>query len=755
MRRPRLGVGSIWRRVGGLVGIRFGRRETGGGVTDAGGDEMWRAARVSRMAWVMVVGITVVMVGVLAQVGRLQGAVDDRLARAAGARVVARPVMSMRGDVLDRRGRLLATSRPAYRVIVDPLVFPGVGTSEWPAPTLDEAILRLAEAMGAPADQVGERVLWAKGVNSTRVAQEALETRSKEAMRRELIEVVSTRVFGVGRRGEDAVGAEDDGFAIDDGDEEVVKRPIRYLRVGGILDDDAVARVRGLRRSDGERRGIVGVHLERVPVRQTPGMEAAAIVGKVSAEHTGILGAERLLDAHLRGRDGRITYIRDAWGRPLWIEVDQITPEARGGDGRLSIDLEIQRIVREELWRGIVEADAAGGRAVVVDPHTGEVLAMVDLVREVAGLEVYPWIAKGLRGTSADRAPELFQARYRTIAPPAWGATGEWILEPALARNRCVEDVYEPGSTFKSFVWATIVDLGKAKPEEVFDTGGGTWRTSYGRIIKDVTKRRTMTWSQVLVYSSNIGMTQGVERLTHRQLHDAVRGLGFGSRTEIGLPGETAGIVTTMRAWSRYTQTSVSFGHEVAVTPVQMARAFCVFAREGDLAGTLPALTVVAREGMGVVGGRGALARPTIVHRTMSPATAVLTRRVLAEVMVGVDEKLARRDPPEKGWRYSMFGKSGTAMIPLGKPPEGMVRPSGTRGYYEGQYNSSFIAGAPLERPRVVMLVVIDDPGPAQVRSRRHYGSDVAAPVVRRSVERILPYLGVQPDGGAERMAGR
>lgn len=684
------------------------------------------------IASAMVVVMVSAMFGLVAQVARLQASPDDRLVRAAGARVVTRPVDSMRGDVVDRRGRLLATSRPAYRVIVDPLVFPGEEVrGKPPPPTLDQAIVRLADAMGESPELVGERVLWAKAVNAERFTPEPQTIRSRREIRDHLIDVVKRR-FALTPSADLESPSHTPAGAERDADPKP-KPPIRYLRIGGVLPDENVAKVRAA--------SLAGVWLERVPVRQYPGEDAGPIIGKVNHEHTGVMGAERLLDGALRGRDGRITYIRDAWGRPLWIEVDQITPEERGRDARLSIDLELQRIVREELWRGVEEADAVGGRAIVVDPHTGEILAMIDFVRDIPDLAEYPWTPKHLRRTHADRPPDLFAARYRTIS--SHGAArhaadpGSSSKDPALARNRCVEDVYEPGSTFKSFVWAVVTDLGRAKPDEVFETGGGSWRTSYGRVVRDVVKRRSLTWSEILVRSSNIGMTQGAERLTARELHDAVRGFGFGSRTRVGLGGETAGIVTSLRAWNKYTHTSVAFGHEVAVTPVQMARAFCVFARDGELAGTLPTLTLQARD--------QAPHAPTIVHRTVSPASALLTREVLSHVIDGIDEKLARRNPPEKNWRYTMFGKSGTAEIPLGKPPEGFVKPFGAKGYYEGQYYSSFIAGAPLHDPRIVMLVVIEDPAPDLVRQRKHYGSDVAAPVIRRSLERILPYMGVPP----------
>jgi len=107
-------------------------------------------------------------------------------------------------------------------------------------------------------------------------------------------------------------------------------------------------------------------------------------------------------------------------------------------------------------------------------------------------------------------------------------------------------------------------------------------------------------------------------------------------------------------------------------------------------------------------------------------------------------------DPPESGWRYQMFGKSGTAEIPLGKAPEGKRRPRGSTGYFDNQYNSSFVAGAPLERPRLLVVVVIDDPGPELVHIRHHYGSWVAGPVARRVLERSLTYLGAQPDVAPE-----
>lgn len=245
-----------------------------------------------------------------------------------------------------------------------------------------------------------------------------------------------------------------------------------------------------------------------------------------------------------------------------------------------------------------------------------------------------------------------------------------------------------------------------------------------------------MTWSDVLMNSSNIGMSKGGERLTHDQLSAAVRRFGFGSRTNVGLQGETAGLVTPRKSWSKYTQTSVCFGQEIAVTPVQMARAFCVFARNDDLAGTLPQARLTGTDD----------GTPPMLHRVLKPEVCSIVRTILHEIAASMEAKMAaNREHPETGWRYGIFGKSGTAEIPLGKAPKGKRRPPGNKGYYERQYNASFIAAGPIARPRLVVIVVIDDPGPERVRSNTYYGALTAGPVVRRVMERSLSYLGVPP----------
>jgi len=510
-------------------------------------------------------------------------------------------------------------------------------------------------------------------------------------------------------------------------DSELDAKPVlaRYVPIGGVLEDERLDVVRALK--------IPGVHLEARQVRTMNADDiAGSLVGKVGFGDKGLMASEKLLDSPLRARSGSFTYTADVKGNPLWVEPNAYTPPVRGKDIALSIDLEVQRIVEEELDRGVVEADAAGGRAVMMDPATGEILAMVDIMRDVPGVRDYDW-----KTPLRKDEPPVPGQRWRIIREDAPRATN-----PALGRNRCVEDVYEPGSTFKAFMWAAVTELQLAKPKEVMNTYGGTYKVPYGaRWVRDVHGHATQTWQEVLVNSSNIGMTIGCARMSFQQHFDAIRKFGFGSRPHTGLPGETAGIVTPLKDWTNWTQTSCSYGYQVGVTPVQVARAFCAFSRTGEENGVVPPARFLAESN-----GLPTDDRP---RRAVPRWTADITRETLRGVTASLDRKLASKQVPEKGWKYELYGKSGTAQAPVGQAPmdengNRLKLPKGGDGYFP-QYNASFVAGGPVEAPRLVMIVVIDDPGPDLVRRKEHRGASVAGPVVRRAMERALTYLGVPP----------
>ncbi len=672
--------------------------------------------------WVGVL-VSVCFAAVLVRVVQLQIVPSDRLAIYAVDRVASRPVEGYRGEILDRRGRLLSTSRLGYRVFIDP--------ERVDREHVDDLIVRLSNATGVAAEDIGPRVLRTLSVNDDRRA--GLPSSSTESLAP--LDELRRMLFGSADTDRGSDGPEDVDFGGTEGEErdDAAAKPlplIRYLPVGRVLTERQAAMVRAIE--------LPGIHLERTPVREYPSGElVASLLGKVGFENHGLMGAELTLDEALQASNGTARYVRDASGRPLWIERGQWLPATHGEPQRLSIDLELQRIAHEELWRGMEDADAAGGRLVMLDPRTGEVLAMLDLYRDVGELPEFPWIDADPEPGAP--VPPPFDprdpTRYRALA-----ADPAREIHPALGRNRCVEDIYEPGSTFKPFVWSLVLESGVTTPDEIFDTEGGRWRNKFGRRFEDVTRRDEMTWTEVLVNSSNIGMVKGSSRMPAERLRSGLLRFGFGERTGLPLPGESGGRVTSVKNWTHWTQESVASGYEIAVTPVQLARAYCALARTGTLAGTVPTIRLLAVE--------PGLANADAIVRALPADLVARTRQALRRVAAKVEEKMAKSlDPPEDGWRYQMWGKSGTANIALGAPPEGKRRPRGLKNaYFQRQYNSSFVAGAPLEEPRLLVVVVIDDPGPEAIRIRHHYGSWVAGPIARRVLERSLTYLGVAPD---------
>lgn len=614
----------------------------GQGVGGGGG----RLARVDGWAAALCIGLTLALAVVVGRVAQLQVAPSDELAQFVDSRTSLQLHSAPRGDIVDRRGRVLAATWFGYRVIID--------ARDFEAPH-GPKLMEIARAAGLDENEIGRR--GAEGL---------ARSREREAQ----------------------------GLS-----------PARYIPITDTIGEHAAASIRDL--------GYKGVFLEDRPVReQIAPTLAASIVGKVGFEDEGMTGAEMRFDEALRPEAGSIRYVRDHMSRPMWVDAKGLTAPTRGDNIRLSMDLTLQQIAQEELERGIEHADASGGRCLIIDPATGEILAMVQHSRDLPGLVDF----------DPKRIAERGRVRYRVVPRQPAG-------EPSLVRNRCVEDVYEPGSAFKPFVWSVITERGLCKPDEVFQTHWGEWKVpNIKRVLHDVAEAETMSWKEVLLYSSNIGMAQGALRMQRKDLRNAVLRFGFGSTTRIGLEGETAGLVTTMKDWSDYTQTSVCMGQEVGVTAVQLARAFCVFARNGDLAGTLPSLRLTALP----TGEATQQVRDVIIK----PETALLTREVLGGVAERMRERFRQLFPDEPDGEYTLFGKSGTAEV---------AAPKG-KGYLDNQYISTFVGGAPLEAPRIVVLVAIEDPGPKRIAIKAHYGSAAAGPVVLRITDRALEYLGIPPD---------
>ncbi|MFT5422706.1 MAG: cell division protein FtsI (penicillin-binding protein 3) [Phycisphaerales bacterium] len=684
--------------------------------------------RADRFGFLLGLGTTVLLLLLVGRVAQLQIAPSQQLREHVQLRESGRRVDAPRGDIIDRLGRVLATSRWVYRVVIDPTMLPDPP---------HEAILSLADTIGISPEVVGERVIAKLIENDERRGfRAAMGLDSDSNTNQEAPLDLLRRRIGLA----DSADASPTGPIQTD-----VPRLHRYVVIGPDLEGPHADRVRAL--------GIQGVSLERRESREYPGGDlVASIVGKAGVDNLAVasdgwLGAEKHFDPRLGGEAGVIRYARDARGRPLWVEQGSWIDSVPGQSLRLSVDLELQRIAVEELTKGIEAADAAGGRLVMADPETGEILAMVDLYREVPDAVEFPFIYKDKEtgewikplGDLPDDPRD--RPRYRVLRPDPGR-----LVHPALGRNRCVEDVYEPGSTFKPFIWSEAKRLGLLPDDEVLRQKYNHYYTPYGRILRDVSFRPELTWDQVLKLSSNIGMAQAAERLSWSQSQDIIRRMGFGRKTNIGLPGESGGIVTSAKNWTKYSQTSTAIGQEIAVTPVQMVRAYCALARQGDLKGTLPELRLTAAGGVGGEDDRtGLTGGPQIIRQVIEPWVVDRVRPSLEGVVERMDANRLRSFENQEPATYNMFGKSGTADIPCSAPP-GARRPSNAGGYYENQYNSSFVGAAPTSAPRLVVIVVIDDPGPRKVRVKQQYGSWVAGPVVRSVMERSLRYLGVPPD---------
>lgn len=552
------------------------------------------ATRVLVVGRIMIGLISLVLLALIGRVIVLQTTPPAPIAELIGSQFSRTPLPARRGALVDVRGRLIAATRVAHTLFVDPALIEDPGT-------------------------FSEYVGYSLNYDPASVEQ-------KIAMRPDS----------------------------------------RFVVIDPRLSDERLARLGSF--------SLSGLATAPRLVRDYPqGPLAAHVIGFVGADNIGLEGLERTLDPQLRGSDGQIRYLRDARCRPLWVEPRDYHPNADGQNVRLTLDLAIQQIVEEELAATVAQFRASGGQVIVLRPATGEILAM---------------------------------ANHPAFDPNAFDR-----VPPDQRRNRCVTDVYEPGSIFKPFMWAAITDTGLMKPTDRVDTtDSGFWVAPFGRRIRDVRGHGLCSWEEVLVYSSNIGMAIGGLKVRHSQLRDAVLRFGFGAPTGSKLPGEVGGMVTAARKWSNYSQTSVTMGYEIGVTALQLTAAFAALANHGRY--VAPTILADAVDDP---------ARPA--HQAVSPEAAAATRRAMARVVEEGTGKKARSD------LYPIYGKTGTAHVPI----------IGGRGYLPDQYVSSFLAGAPLDDPQIVVLCSIHRPD----KSIGHYGGTVAAPAVKNIIERTLVYLGV------------
>jgi cell division protein FtsI (penicillin-binding protein 3) len=450
----------------------------------------------------------------------------------------------------------------------------------------------------------------------------------------------------------------------------------RFVKVAENLDDETCDRVKRL--------NLPGVGIAPSDVRYYPtGSLAAHILGGCGKDGHGLDGLEMKFEQKLAGREGYVRSTKDAAHRPINVAAEDYLPPQHGQHLMLTIDANIQMIAEQELARTCREFHAARGEVVVMDPRSGEVLAL---------------------------------ANYPTFNPQ------EHDAPPDARRNNCLVAPYEPGSTIKPFVAGPALKWRVTRVNEIWPIPGLKYKTPYGRTITDVHGYPPLAMWDVLVKSSNIGMAMLGERMGNPKLYEALSGWGFGRPTGIELPGENGGRLNPLREWTKYSTESVAQGYEVMVTPLQLARGFCAYANGGKL--VQPTLIRGTLDPEGHTVSRHKPGDLDMMPEVIDPTTAAEMKRVLSDVVVRGTASSARSDT------WNVFGKTGTAHISEGK-----------HGYSATRYNSSFICGAPAEDPRIVAAFIIHEPD----KSLAHYGGAVAAPGAVKMLERTLAYLQVPP----------
>ncbi len=460
----------------------------------------------------------------------------------------------------------------------------------------------------------------------------------------------------------------------------------KFVWLARQLDADEAQRVRAL--------AVAGVHVQKETKRYYPnGALAAHVLGFVGTDEEGLAGVERVADASLKGDGGAVMLDADGLRRAY----DGREEAARTGRSVvLTIDQNVQYLAEQALNAAVKQAHAKSGTAIVLDPHTGELLALAN-------------------------APAFDPNDPRKASTPAAGGA-----RADVKRNPALENVYEPGSTFKIVAFSAALEEKLVRPDDLIDCQMGSIKI-FSRIVHDAHPHGVLTITDALAKSSNIAAIKLGMRVGNERLYDYIRRYGFGAKTGVELPGETKGILQPVRRWQPTTIGSIPMGQEVGVTAVQMAAAFGAIANDGVR--FQPHLIREEREADGTRVQRPAPES----HRVISAETAAMLKPMLERVTVSGTAKRAQLDG------YTAAGKTGTAQ----KIDER------TRAYSHSKFVASFVGFAPVANPAVVIAVVIDEPVGA------YYGGDVAAPVFREIATGVLPYLNVEPDAEVEQPAPR
>lgn len=414
--------------------------------------------------------------------------------------------------------------------------------------------------------------------------------------------------------------------------------------------------------------GIPGIEARKEYKRYYPEGEVMAhVVGFTSVEDIGQEGIELASEKNLAGKPGSRRVIKDRLGR-IVEDIQAIREPHDGKDLTLSIDSKIQYIAFTHLKEAVEKHKAKAGGAVVIDVQTGEVLALVNL--------------------------------------PTYNPNDRSVLTGAQLRNRVLTDTFEPGSTMKPFPVAWALETGRVTPDTIIETAPGVMKIG-PETIHDAHKQGSLTVSQVIQKSSNIGTVKMALQMPPKEMWELFTTVGFGQQPKIGFPGAVAGRLRNHKNWRPIEQATMSYGHGVSVSLIQMARAYTIFARNGDLIPLTFEKTSEMPHGQRVISEKTAQQMRLMMESVTEPGGTATQARVAG---------------------YRVAGKTGTAHKLEG-------------GRYVKKYIGDFVGFAPVSKPRVIVAVMIDEP-----TTGGYYGGIVAAPVFAAITANVLRSMNVPPD---------
>jgi len=407
---------------------------------------------------------------------------------------------------------------------------------------------------------------------------------------------------------------------------------------------------------------------------------AAQALGFTGLDGKGLEGIEFYYNRQLTGAENKITVFEDALGNGFRSESRQ-PANTSGRNLVLTIDSNIQYITESALMEAMDQFSAASAMAIVMQPRTGAIFAV---------------------------------AHFPNINPNSY-----LNFDRTLWRNRAITDPFEPGSTMKIFSAAAALESGNIKHNDIFYCENGAYKIGKD-VVHDISKHGWLSLQQIIKFSSNIGAVKIGEKVGAKKLHQTFRNFGFGAKTGIDCPGETAGSLSHPSSWSEIDIGAISFGHGIAVSAVQLITAVSTIANDGILMRPYIVTEVTDQNGQPLE-----QFKPHQVRRVISSRTAKIVKNIMQTVTTqggtGVNAALDR---------YSVCGKTGTA------------RKLDDKGRYSAsKHVASFVGFAPAGNPEIAVLVIIDEP------KHNYHGGIVAAPVFKKIAQQTLTYLNVPPEG--------